>query len=242
VEIDHQTTVEAAAQNEKRVGILELRLETGVLREQRDFYTQTLELPLAEESAGQLTIRAGATRLVFAQAAQGKPTYHFAFDIPENKLPQAKEWLARRTPLLRRDGQEVFHFADWNADGVYFHDPAGNVVELIARHDLANAAPGPFAAGEILHASEIGLVVDDVAAQVEALAGALGLALYRSATAEFAAVGDEHRLLIVNHRGRPWWHDTPSWPYPLLASLSGREDREYRAQGYPFTVLLRGPH
>jgi catechol-2,3-dioxygenase len=222
-------------------GILELRLEADALEEQKAFYSRALGLPLVAESADQFTVHAGATRLTFTRAPAGRSTYHFAFNIPENKLAAAKEWLAERTLVLRgKDGREVFHYESWNAHGLYFHDPAGNVAELIARHDLPNARPGPFAAGDILYVSEIGLVVDDVPATVRALEAALGLAVYRSGGAEFAAVGDEHRLLILTRRGRDWWGDTPSRPYPLLARLSGERDAEYRAPGYPFTILVQG--
>jgi catechol-2,3-dioxygenase len=226
----------------ERCGILELRLEAGSFREQKQFYTEGLELPLDEESAGRFTVQAGETRLTFVEAVEGKPTYHFAFNIPENKLPQAQEWLARRIPVLRQDGREVFHFEDWNAHAFYFHDPAGNVAEFIARHNLRNGAPGPFTAGDILYASEIGLVVDDVPAEVKALNETLGLQLYRPGSERFAPMGDEHHLLILNHRDRGWWEDTPSRPYPVLARLSGGEkSAEYRSQRFPFTIQLQGP-
>ncbi len=221
-------------------GILELRLESGALREQKRFYTQILGLPLLGESNEQFTIRAGTTRLTFAAAARDEPTYHFAFDIPENKIMQAKTWLAQRAPVLTQEGQEIIHFPAWNAHAVYFHDPAGNVVELIARHDLPNATPGPFGAEEILYASEIGLVVDDVPAEVKALGEALGLAVYRPGSDHFAPVGDEHRLLILNHRDRGWWEDTPSRPYPVMARLSGERSGEYRSRHYPFTIVIQG--
>jgi catechol-2,3-dioxygenase len=222
-------------------GILELRLEAGAFREQKQFYTEALELPLDEESAGRFTVRAGATRLTFTEAAEGRPTYHFAFNIPENKLPQAQEWLARRTPVLRQDGQEVLHFEDWNAHAFYFHDPAGNLAEFIARHNLPNSAPGPFTAGDILYASEIGLVVDDVPAEVKALDEALGLPLYRPGSDKFAPVGDEHRLLILNDRDRGWWEDTPSRPYPVFARLGGGDKSSgYHSQRFPYTIMVQG--
>jgi GTP cyclohydrolase II len=231
-----------APRRRERPGFLELRLETGALAEQRHFYTRILELPLVEEAAGRFTVGAGSTRLTFTAAALGRPTYHFAFDIPENQLQQARDWLRARVPLLVGDaGEEVFHFPEWNAHGMYFHDPGGNVAELIARHDVPNAAPGSFGAGGVLYASEIGLVVDDVAAETAAIAGSLGLHVYRQGSAEFAPVGDERHLLILNHRRRGWWRDTPSLPYPLLARFGGDEAREYRPPGLPFTVLVEGP-
>lgn len=230
----------AAARHEGTRGILELRLEAGAFNAQKQFYLGVLELPLVEEAAGRFTVHAGATLLTFVATAAGRPTYHFAFTIPENKLQQAKEWLSRRTPVLSQNGQEVFHFPDWNADAFYFHDPAGNVAELIARHSLQNGTAEPFNAAEILYASEIGLVVDDVPAEVKALGEALGLHRYRPGSERFAPVGDEHRLLILNHRDRGWWEDTPSRPYPVFARLSGEKSAAYHSQHHPFTILVQG--
>jgi catechol-2,3-dioxygenase len=223
-------------------GLLEIHLEAdaAAFAEQKAFYSQALGLPLVAESADRFTVGAGTTRLSFSRAPAGRPTYHFAFNIPENQLAAAKDWVAERTPVLRgEDGQEVFHFESWNADGFYFHDPAGNLAELIARHDLPNARPAPFTAAGILQASEIGLVVDDVPATVQGLQAALGLAVYRPASAEFAPVGDEHGLLILTRRGRDWWRDTPSLPYPLLSRLSGERDAEYRVPGYPYVIRIQ---
>lgn len=224
-------------------GILELHLETHVLAEQKRFYTEALGLQMAGASDDSFTVRAGGTLFTFSRAAAGEqPLYHFAFNIPENKLSDAMDWLARRTPVLRgEEGQEVFHFESWNAHAVYFHDPAGNIAELIARHGLANARPGPFTPGDVLAASEIGLVVDDVPATVEELREGLGLAEYRPGSDRFAPVGDEHRLLIVNHRDRGWWQGTPSRPYPVRARLAGGLTSEkpgaYRPAAYPYEIV-----
>jgi len=225
-------------------GILELHLETHVLAGQKRFYAEALGLQLVggpgEESDGSFTIQAGATRFTFSQAAPGEqPLYHFAFNIPENKLPEAMAWLARRTPVLRGDeGKEVSHFESWNAHAFYFRDPAGNIVELIARHTLPNARPGPFTEHDVLAASEIGLVVDDVPATVDELRESLGLTVYRPGSAQFAPVGDEHRLLILNHRDRGWWEGTPSRPYPVRARLAGGRAAAYRPEAYPYEIVV----
>ena len=37
-------------------------------------------------------------------------------------------------------GEEVFDFTNWDAKAVYFHDPAGSIVELIAHRGVGEAA------------------------------------------------------------------------------------------------------
>jgi hypothetical protein len=43
------------------------------------------------------------------------------------------------------------------------------------RHDLGNAVPGPFTSRDILYASEIAFVADDVPATAETLRGVAGV-------------------------------------------------------------------
>ncbi|HXO20050.1 MAG TPA: VOC family protein [Thermoanaerobaculia bacterium] len=225
-------------------GILELRLLATDLPAQRDFYRQKLGLPVVEEGAERIVVQAGGTRLIFlpARPEHGRPMYHFAFNIPENKLDLARRWLGERTPLaVSPGGQEVFHFPTWNAHSIYFYDAVGNLGELIARHNLPNATPGPFSEREILYASEIGLVVDDVAREVAALRTGLGLEAYRPGSPELVPVGDEHRLLIVVPRGRPWMGRTPASVYPTVARFAGAPEARYAVAGFPYEVSLAAP-
>lgn len=233
----------SASDRPESQGILELELRARGLERQRDFYGRTLHLPVVVEAADRITIQAGGTRLAFLQAGpeHGHPIYHFAFNIPENQLAVAKEWLTRRVPLITKNGREVFHFESWNAHSIYFQDPAGNIVELIARHNLRNAASGKFSEEKILYASEIGLVVDDVGAEVTALEDRLGLPVYRPGSPTLVPVGDEHRLLIVVQRNHVWLptRDTRARVHPTSAILAGNRTASYKVAGQPYTVLMR---
>jgi catechol-2,3-dioxygenase len=219
-------------------GILTLRLRTHRLPELRAFYREKLLFPVREEIGDSVSFQAGATSLTFVQTPEndGRPFYHFAFNIPENQLASAKEWLEKRTPLAA--GGKVFHFPHWNAHAIYFWDPAGNLGELIARHDLPNARSGAFGAEDILYASEIGLVVKDVPATVQALKSQLGLPAYRAGSELFQPVGDEHRLLIVVQEGRPWM-DRASAIFPTAATLYGTQAEDWELAGYPYTIGTR---
>ena len=146
-----------------------------------------------------------------ADSAGGRaPFYHFAFNIPENKIRKALDWQKARTPMLpipernRAAGfpPEVVDYRHWNAHSVFFLDPAGNVVEYIARHDLKNGDTQPFSLGDILYVSEIGLIVDDVAAMAEAIKDIAAVALYKGGDGDFTAMGDEYGLLLIMKRGR----------------------------------------
>ena len=147
--------------------ITRLELKTSDLKEQALFYGETLGLDTRIIAGDQVLVRAGATELVFTQAAEGQVNlYHFAFNIPEDQFENAKQWLAMRAELLAdEDGNTTINSKTWNSHSLYFKDPAGNILELIARHDLKNASE-QF---EILSISEIGLATDDVLEFVKTL-------------------------------------------------------------------------
>lgn len=206
--------------------IVEARLTTRRLEEQKAFYGRILGLPLVEDDGRVVAFGVGTSRLVFVRAESGgEPLYHFAFDVPRNKFVEAKAWLAGRVDLLDRDGRDEFEFSSWNATAVYFRDPAGNVVELIARRNLPNDSGMPFGPDGLLRVSEVGGVVEDVPAAVRGLERDLGLEVWNEPSEEFTTVGDETGLLVVVKTGRPWFPTGQSArPHPVVVVASG--DRE----------------
>ena len=73
--------------------LAECELLSGVpIAAMRSFYGETIGLPTSL-SGGSLLVHAGSTRLEFVHDdSAGKPFYHFAFNIPENKIRLAREW------------------------------------------------------------------------------------------------------------------------------------------------------
>jgi len=148
---------------------------------------------------------ASARSLVFSEVPGSKATYHFAYDIPRNQVGEAHTWLARRTSPLSRNGNEVFQFESWNAEAMYFVDPAGNIGEFIARKSVANDSSKPFGPESLLAVSELGIPVPDVSIAVAVLRSSIGWKSYREPAPDFAAVGRESGLLILAREGRPWF-------------------------------------
>lgn len=207
------------------VRIAQLRLQTSELGALHRFYEQTLGLTVSRD-ADAIRVEAGATEIIFDSlaASDTPPFYHFAWNIPQNKLELVRLWQRERTPLIRRDGEEVIEFPAWNAQSVFFHDPVGNILEHIARHDLDNSAVGEFEPSrDVLCVSEIGVVVDDVPKAVAMIRESLGIEIYRDNYEAFASMGDANGLLILVQRDRKW---TP--------------DRVREAQSFPMHVKLRG--
>jgi catechol 2,3-dioxygenase-like lactoylglutathione lyase family enzyme len=181
--------------------------------ELRDFYGGELGLPLEDD-----TIVLGETRLRF-RVEDGGPFYHFALLVPGDRFDAARGWARERVELLG----DVFDFEAWDARAAYFHDPAGNIVELIAHHGLEeNARAGAFAAEELVGLSELGLVGDppSLLQRLEKL----GLTLWDGEVEgpnRLGFVGERGRVLILAPPGRGWLPTgRPAEAHPVAAELS----------------------
>ena len=172
------------------------------------FYGGELRLPLDGDA-----IVVGETWLRF-DVEEGGAFYHFAFLVPGDRFGAALEWAQQRVDLLGH----VFEFENWDAEAVYFHDPAGSIVELIAHHGFEeNGRSGPFSADELLGFSELGIVGERKALLRELETE--GLELWSGTVDEpdrLAFVGEKGRTLILAPPGRGWLPtDRPAEPHPV---------------------------
>jgi hypothetical protein len=187
-------------------------------------------------------VRIGTTVLQFVPVARGEPFYHFALRVPRNRLDAAREWLRSHTDVLpdAESGEEVFAFDNWNAEACYGLDPAGNIVELIAHHDLPEETldGGPFAGGELLGMCELGLVGPDTRGMASALEP-LGIALWDGELepGRLAFMGGRDGVLILTPTGRGWMPTgRPAEPHPVEAVVAGERDTEAAFSGVPHRI------
>lgn len=204
--------------------LLSVTLEADDLRALRGFYVESMGLPAIEDTRDALALRVGWTTLRFERAERAPAPAHFAFNIPPDAMDRAIEWLGARGPLLSDEGVSRFEFASWNAEAIYAMDPAGNVIELIARRRLNDRLGArDFDAAALLCVSEIGIVAEDPPRVARALCGAFGLSIFSAADADFATVGDDRGLFIIVPPGRAWkpTTDVMSLPAPTRIEIEG---------------------
>ena len=178
----------------------------------REFYGDALGLPLDGD-----VIVVGETRLRF-RIEDGGAFYHFALLVPGDRFDAALRWAGERLELLG----DVFDFDFWDARAVYLHDPAGNIVELIAHHGLEeNRRNGGFAAEELVGLSELGLVGDPPRLLPEL--EKLGLELWDGDVDRpggLGFVGERGRTLILAPTGRGWLPTgRPAEVHPVDATI-----------------------
>ena len=227
-----------------RRGILQLRLQAFRLREMQKFYANTIGFE-AELSKDRLQVQAGGTVIQFDEisvkgfSAANLPHYHIAWAIPASKFAKAKAWLVDRTPLLRHsDGRDEFHFRYAKRRAVYFADPVGNILELIARDEMPDKSPGDFVLADILYVNHIGLVVDDMTTAIEQIRQSLGLELTAEPSPNFATLGDVHRHLTLVTRKRLWLPEfkLAANVFKTEAVLHGEGSKKFEFEDYPYSL------
>ncbi len=221
--------------------LLEVTIRAADLDALEAFYGGVLGLNILERDPSRLTVQVGRSRLVFKQETDFVGRYHVAFDVPNNQLGLARSWLESRVPLMQsRDGSTEFHGDNWNADQFYFLDPAGNILELIARHTADTASDAAFSSASLMAITEIGLTSPDVTATVAWFHETLGLEPYKDHGDTFTPIGDESGLLIVVAKGREWFPDTrvEAAMLPTEIVLEGKYHGEFNVPGLPCHVRV----
>ncbi|MEO7706212.1 MAG: hypothetical protein ABIV92_16400 [Thermoflexales bacterium] len=175
------------------------------------FYASAFGLQVSATGEG-IEAQSKGSRLVFERAAAPVVPYHFAFNISERKIEGAADWIRSRAVTLREPGSEIdiFHSDSWDADSIYFSDPDGNIVELIARHSIPNPETSTFDVCDIGDVSEIGVPEDRAGDLRRRLISEAGLPAYGESSREFLPLGDEHGLLIVVNEDRAWFPERRS--------------------------------
>jgi catechol 2,3-dioxygenase-like lactoylglutathione lyase family enzyme len=184
------------------------------------FYADVLGLPEG---------RIGASTLSFS--GEGPAFYHFAFLVPGDRFAAAEAWAAGRVELLA-----TIDFPAWDARACYFHDPAGNIVELIAHREIgASGRSGPFAGEELLGISELGLpgaAVGDL--------DAFGLPAWDRFD-PLVFCGRQAHTLIVTPADRGWLPTgRPAEVHPAEVGLRGVPAGELQLAGTPYRLFAAG--
>jgi catechol 2,3-dioxygenase-like lactoylglutathione lyase family enzyme len=188
--------------------ILELELLSDDIFKTEVFYNEVLGLETLYKDSSSISFNAGSTKLTFRSSVNVKPVYHFAFDVPNNKLLEAFDWIEKKTEIMYViPPDKIADFYNWNAKSFYFYDNNGNILEFIARNDLDNASQKPFDGSSILSVSEIGLVSENVVVQCDELFDKYGLTAYSKQPKlnKFIVLGTVTGLFILVEENRDWY-------------------------------------
>lgn len=180
------------------------------------------------EDEKSIVVTAGKSILIFEETGvDANPFYHFAFNIPANKFEEAFEWVKQKVELLWLDDYKSYiaDFVNWHAKSFYFLDPAGNILELIARFDLNDIADEKFSSVHIRNVSEIGLVfpVKSFDTDVNKLLEQYPLSYFNKQPPmpHFRAVGNDEGLFVIVPENRVWFStkNTTAQIFPIGVSF-----------------------
>ena len=146
--------------------------------------------------------------------------YHFAFNIPGNHMAEAKKWLQIRVELNHEDGNDEVYYKSFDADAIYFDDPAGNVVEFIGRR--TRNSPGNFTINSLMDISEMSITTPYVSEVALKLQG-VGLTSRNNNPIEpdsLNFLGQDDTYIILVPPNRRWYFSNKvSETYPLEIEL-----------------------
>jgi len=210
--------------------LLEIRLQAKRLFPLYHFYKNVLELPITDDSPVHFTIHTSLSKLIFEKTEDplSDPTYHFAFNVPSNRIQEAHDWLKERTELLWHEDYNSYiaDFSSWKAYSVYFFDPGGNIVEFIARTDLKDIVDEPFSPQQIRNVSEIGLVFPEQTFRysIEQLLKDYKLNFFskQPPLEKFCAIGDDEGLFVAVPENKNWYpcKDKPARRFTMKISFA----------------------
>ncbi|WP_210468494.1 glyoxalase [Sporosarcina sp. 6E9] len=185
----------------------------------KSFYQNILEMHLIEDGIERFTLQIGSSTLTF-KASHLPASYHFAFNIPGTHMAEAKKWLQARVELNHEDGNDEIYYKRFDADAVYFDDPAGNVVEFIGRRSKVGV--GHFTSNSLMNISEMSITtsfVSDVAMKLKE-AGVTSRNNVPIEPDSLNFLGEDDTLIILVPPKRRWYFsDKFSEVYPLKIEL-----------------------
>ena len=199
------------------MNILEVKILTDNLVETEKFYAELLGFHTTKKDSNTISFLAGQSILTFIQSNELNPTYHFAFNIPNNKINDAAKWVSASCDLIENSDNEIIvNFESWNAKAFYFYDNNKNIVEFIARFDLDNCSDNKFEASSIQSISEIGIVMDDPISYADSLVTHSDVTYFQKQPIRenFVVLGNDEGLFIIAKTQRNWYPtDKPAGKY-----------------------------
>lgn len=210
--------------------IIRAILETTMLQEMKSFYHETLEMPLIEEAEDFFTVKAGKSLLTFTAAVGEMRYYHVAL---RTNLDNFDFFFKKLEAILLPD-EEGRTSLFWKGRQVYFHDPEGNVIEILEREAIYKNHKSKWQ-----DVCEIGMPVPDVEDFSKWLSRLPNENPAESDTFRF--YGDRvFGNFVVVKDGRPWYPTERSATiHPLTIEVEGSEFAVMEHPVLPYTINIK---
>lgn len=202
--------------------INEVEIYVSNYEETVSFYKNILMFECITETDETTNFRVGNSILTLHKENTHTYHYHFAFNISPNLFHSAKKWIQEKIPLSTEDGEDEAHFSAAKEKSFYFEDPAGNIVEYIARYEtIPEALEQEFNPHHVLEISEIGLPTTNIANCIKELQS-LGIQRRNNTpivnnTLTFLGESEDGVYIIAVQIGRRWiFSNKPAIETPII--------------------------
>ncbi|MBX7203260.1 MAG: hypothetical protein K1X77_09325 [Bacteroidia bacterium] len=223
---------------EKAVVIKEILLDCqqSQLSKQAFFWNQIMGFELVASSATGFSVMVGNSKLTFRKGQTGYGgIYNFTLDVPENQIESVRLWVLKRSGIVpnAETNAEIQHKSKLNAHSLYFRDPVGNLIECIARHDLANAREGEFDQTMFTGISNVSVVTRNVKDCGDTLYKYFQYAGVDGTSNSVKLVGGNSGTLTLHIPTRPFFptEDIVAFPYRIEIVISNPSNQAFKLPG-----------
>jgi hypothetical protein len=182
------------------------------------FWKNLMGFDVDNQSQSSFSVKIGTSILTFVVGAQGG-VYQFTLEIPENQIENALFWIKKRAKVVpdAQTGAEILHKSKLNTHSLFFNDPAGNHIELIARHKLKNSMQGEFNRNMIYSISNVTVVTRSIKDCKDSLINNFNLYEIPGTSNSVKIVGGESGTLTFHIPTRPYFpsEDNIASPYRM---------------------------
>ncbi len=220
--------------------IKELEIKTNNVEKSREFWEGSLHLQVIDTTLHGFTVKLGNSRLTFNLLASGDPIVnHFSILIPKNQIEKTLDWLknpngkylngpSSPVNILKDEttGAEIVSNPAQNARSIYFEDPTGNIVELVARKEFGTEVTGDFSSDQFLKIVEVAAVSKSISKCYDILKSEFNVQEFPGSTAGYKPVGGgEGDILLINF-DKPWKPTESSLSVPYETTVTIRSSIE----------------
>lgn len=211
------------------------------LSSQAYFWTNIMGFELAASSNTGFSVKTGQSTLTFRRDQNGYGgNYQFTFEIPENQIENARTWILKRSSVVQdaSTGAEIQHKSKQNAHSLFFRDPAGNLVEFIARHNLKNAREGEFQKEMILGISNATVVTRNVKDCGDTLFNQFQLPGIQGSSNSVKLCGGQEGTITLHVPYRAYYptEDNQALSYRMVVVIRNPVSKEFKLPGSEATI------